>query len=95
MMSYIDHVKYKTMRDNPDQYFDDFKVVNFDIIHHKCCRDKLIGDYKENKTIKTEDLSRYPKKEAEIVLPAAFRNKKGDLRVKQDLMIKHFRDKFK
>ena len=32
MMSYIDHVKYKTMRDNPDQYFDDFKVVNFDII---------------------------------------------------------------
>ena len=22
-MSYIDHIKYKTMRNDPDQYFDD------------------------------------------------------------------------
>ena len=29
MISYIDHVKYKTMRDDPDQYFDDVKVHLF------------------------------------------------------------------
>ena len=62
MMSYIDNVKYKTIRDDPDQYFDDVKVVNFDIIHHERNCDKLIGDYKDYKTFKTEDLSRYPKK---------------------------------
>ena len=62
MMSYIDNVKYKTIRDDPDQYFDDVKVVNFDIIHHECNGDKLIGDYKDYKTFKTEDLSLYPKK---------------------------------
>ena len=62
-------------------------VVNFDIIHLECRGDKLIGDYKDYKTIKTEDLSRYPKKEAEVVLSAAFRNKKDDLWVKQDLIV--------
>ena len=36
MMSYIDHVKYKTTRDDPDQYFDVVKVVNFDIIMYVC-----------------------------------------------------------
>ena len=61
-MSYIDHVKYKTVREVPDQYFDDFKVVNFDITYHECRGDKLIGDCKDYKTIKTEDLNRYPKK---------------------------------
>ena len=29
MISYIDHVNYKTMRDDPDQYFDDVKVHLF------------------------------------------------------------------
>ena len=62
MRSYIDHVKYKTMRGDPDQYFGNFKVVNFDIIHHECRDDKLIGDYRDYKAIKTEDLNRYPKK---------------------------------
>ena len=61
MMSYIDHVKYKTVRDDPDQYFDIVKVVNFDIIKDQCRGDKLVGDYKDYKTIKTEDLSHYPK----------------------------------
>ena len=35
------------------------------------------------------------KKETEVVLSAAFRNKRDDLWVKWDLMIKDFRDNFK
>ena len=41
MMSYIDHLKCKRMRHNPDYYFEKVKVVNFDIIHHECHGDKL------------------------------------------------------
>ena len=70
--------------------------MNVDIIHQECCGDKLIGEYKDYKTIKTEDPCRYPKKkETEVVLSAAFRNKRDDLWVKWDLMIKDFRDNFK
>ena len=54
------------MRDDPDQHFNDAKVVNFDIIHHECCADKLIGDCKDYGTIKTEDLNHYPKKQARL-----------------------------
>ena len=64
MMSYIDHIKYRTMSDDPDQYFHNVKVVNFGIKYHECRGDKLIGDYKDYKTIKYEDLNRYPKGEA-------------------------------
>ena len=37
------------MPDDPDQYFDNVKVVNFGIIHHECHDDKLIGNYKDYK----------------------------------------------
>ena len=46
------------MPDDPDQYFDNIKVVNFDIIHHKCCGDKLIDIYKGYNIIKNEGLNR-------------------------------------
>ena len=58
MMSYIDCIKYRTMRDDPDHYFDNIKVVNFDIIHHKRCGDKLIDIYKGYNIIKNEGLNR-------------------------------------
>ena len=69
--------------------------MNFDIINHKCRGDKLIGNYKDYKTIKNEDLKRYTKGEAQFVLSVAFRIKRDDLWVKRDLMIKHFKENFK
>lgn len=56
-MSCIDHLKYRSMRDNPDSYLKSVKIVNFDIINHECCREKLIGTYKDYKTINSENLT--------------------------------------
>ena len=81
------------MRDNPDSYFNNVKVVNFDIINHECRGDKLIGPSKGYKTVKSEHLTNYPKNDAEVVLSAAFQNR-DDLWVKHDFMIKHFREYF-
>ena len=92
-MSFIDHIKYGSMRDNPDSYFNNVKVVNFDIINHECHGDKLIGPYKGYKTIKSEHLTNNPKNDAEVVLSAAFQNR-DDLWVKHDFMIKLFREYF-
>ena len=36
LMRYFSYLDYKDMADNPDYYFDDKKVVNFEIIHHQC-----------------------------------------------------------
>ena len=51
LISYIDHLKNKDMSDNPDSYFKNVQVVNFDIIHHKCRGDELKGTYKDYRTI--------------------------------------------
>ena len=69
-------------------------MVNFDIINQECRGDKLTGTCKDYKAIKNEDLINYPKEEAKHVLSAAFRNKRDDLWVKGDLMIKHFKENF-
>ena len=34
--SYLDDLKYKETLNNTDKYFKEVKVVNFDIINHKC-----------------------------------------------------------
>ena len=41
MMSYIDHMKYRSMCDNPNSYFSNVIVVNFDIINNECRGDKF------------------------------------------------------
>ena len=71
-MVYIDHLKYKQMKHDPDHYFRNVKVVNFDIINHECCGYKLDGTYKSYKMIKNEDFTNYPKDDAKILLSAAF-----------------------
>ena len=80
MMTYIDHTKY----------INNVKVVNLDIINRECRGDKVIGTYKDYKTIKSEHLTDYSKQEAAVVLSNVFRNKKDDLWIKHDLMIKLF-----
>ena len=54
MMSYIDYIRYKSMRYNSDSYYSSVKVVNFDIINHECRGDKLVDTYKYYKTIQGE-----------------------------------------
>ena len=39
------------MAENTTNYFHDKHVLNFDIIHHECCGDKLENSYKNYKTI--------------------------------------------
>ena len=34
LMIYIDQLKYKALKNNPDDYFSN--VINFDIIHNRC-----------------------------------------------------------
>ena len=94
MVSYIDHRKYKEMRDDRDHYFKNVREINFDIINHECRGDKLQGTYKDYKTIKNENLTNNSKEEAKVVLSTAFRNERDDLRIKRDLMINHFKEKF-
>ena len=93
-MSYFDYLKYKGTSDNPNFYFENKKVINFEIINHQCRRDPLRKTEKEHKTVCTNDFKNYPKDEKNKVLFSIFRSKRDDLWVKRDLMIEYFKKKF-
>ena len=81
------------MTRDPDNYFKNKQVINFDIINHQCCGDQLKKSEKEHKTIENNNFNNYPKNEKKV-LSSVFRNKRDDLWVKRDLMIEHFKQNF-
>ena len=69
-MTYIDHLKYREMADDPDHYFRNKTVINFDIINHQCCGDPLKKSIKEHKTVYNDHLRNYPENEKKKVMSA-------------------------
>ena len=60
------------MAKDPDGYFREKKVINFDIIHYQCWGDPLKKSIKEHKTVNSHDFSKYPKTEEKKVVPSIF-----------------------
>lgn len=78
-MTYYNYLKYKEMSDDPDFYFKNKKVINFNMIHHRCRGNPLKKKVKEYKTVYSNDFKNYPKDEKNKVLSSIFRNKRDDL----------------
>ena len=76
LINYFDHLKFKDVSDNPDNYFKNVQVVDFEIIHRECRGNKLQNTYKNCKTNESKHLDNYPKKEAKSILSAVFHNKR-------------------
>lgn len=50
-MRYYNYLDYQDMAKDPDGYFREKKVINFDIIHHQYWGDPLKKSIKEHKTV--------------------------------------------
>lgn len=59
LIGYFDDLDYKDMWKDPSKYFENKKIVNFDIIYHECRGDPLQGTYKGYQTVKSNDLQKY------------------------------------
>ena len=46
---YFDYLDYKDMSDDPDNYFKNKKVINFNIIHNQCRGDPSQKSNKDHK----------------------------------------------
>ena len=90
-VTYYKWLDYKDMADNPDHYMNKVKVVNFDIIYHKCREDPLQKFYKEHKTLEKNDLKNYPENDKKDVLSAACRSGREDLWIKRGLIFQSFK----
>ena len=61
--NYFEGLKYKETMNNVDGYFQQVKIVNFDIIHHQCKNDPLekqndpVDPLEEHFSVKRSDFS--------------------------------------
>ena len=60
-LSYLDDLKYEETVKNADKYFQDVKVINFDMIHHMCRGDPLERSVREHFTVQNSDFKKYSK----------------------------------
>ena len=86
---YFDYLDYKDMSDNPDNYFQNKKVINFNIIHNQCRGDRSQKSNKDHKIVSKDDFKNYPETDKNKVLSSVFRNNGDDLWIKRDLMTEH------
>ena len=71
---YLGGSKYEETVKNTDKYFQDVKVINFDMIHHMCRGDPLERSVREHLTVQNSDFKKYPKNDKKKVVGGALWN---------------------
>ena len=67
------------MIENADEHFQKAKIINFDIIHHKCRGDELEYSKKFYQTIENKDFKNYDNNVKEEVLTSAIKSERKDI----------------
>ena len=94
--SYLDQLKYEETLKNPDNYFCNVKVINFDTINHERRGDPLEKNLKEHFAIQNKDFVKYPTTDKKTVTGGALRNQnnvKQPLFIQKEIVLNHFLDK--
>ena len=81
-MSYIDDLKYEHFIKNMDDHFTRAKIVNFDLIYHKCCGDELSYPKYFYEKIEKNDFQSYETEVKAEAVASAVQSERKDVRVK-------------
>ena len=84
--------KYEKINKNKKEYFENVKVVNFDIINSECRKDPLQNSVEYYQTIKQDDLKNVRESDKEEFISAAIRSRRDDVNVARDILNQHFRN---
>ena len=82
---YLDDLKYEETVKNTDKYFQDVKVINFDMICHMCSGDPLERSVHEHLTIQNSNFKKYLKNDKKKVVGGALQIQD---KTKQQIFIK-------
>ena len=84
--------KYEKINENKEEYFENVKIVNFDIIHNECRKEPLENTVEYYQTIKQDDLKYVKKNDEEEFISAAIKSKRDDVNIARDVITKHFKN---
>ena len=84
--------KYEKICENRKEYFENAKIVNFDIINNECRGDPLEKSIKYHQTIKRDDLKYVKKNDEGKFISSAIKSRRDDVNVARDVVVEHFRN---
>ena len=83
--------KYEKIYENRKEYFENAKIVNFDIINNECRGDPLKNSVEHYQTIKKDDLKLVRKRDEGKFVASAIKSQRNDVKVARDVVIDHFK----
>ena len=84
--------KYEKICENRKEYFENAKIVNFDIINHECRGDPLEHTVEYYQTIKQKDLKYVKENDEGKFISSAIKSQRDDVYVARDVVIEHFKN---
>ena len=81
--------KYEKICKNKKEYFENAKIVNFDLINNECRGDPLKNTVEYYQTIKKEDLKLVRKDDEGEFIANAIRTPRNDVIVAKDVVTEH------
>ena len=84
--------KYEKICKNKKEYFENAKIVNFDLINNECRGDSLKNSVEHYQTIKKEDLKLLRKDDERDFVASAIRTPRNDVKVARDVATEHFKN---
>ena len=73
-LSYLDDLKYEKYMEDPDTYFKNVKIINFDIIRNQILGEPMRKPIETYQTVHDADLVKYTPKAKEKFVSSAMRN---------------------
>ena len=83
--------KYEKICKNRKEYFENAKIVNFDIINNECRGDPLKNNMEHYQTIKKDDLKLVRKGDEGKFVASAIKSQRNDVNVAKDVVVEHFK----
>ena len=83
--------EYERINNDKKKYFNEAKIINFDIINHECLGTPLKNTIKYYETISKKNLQRAKEKDREDFVSEAIRSKREDLFIDKDVLNEHFK----
>ena len=92
-MTYFDDLKYNEFAKDTDSYFENVKLINFDIIHHECRGDKLQNPERYYRTTRNKDFKNYEQRVQNNVISPAIKFERDDIHFEHVVLKQHFNEK--
>ena len=83
--------EYERINKNKKEYFRKAKIINFDIINHKCRGDPLKNSIQYYETIHEHDLKLAKEEDKDDFISESIRSQRKDLYIQKDILNKHFK----